>query len=1526
MDSSRSVSIGSSLLSEVKLAATMAVPGAAADIAAKLPPAAAPSTNSALSMVKGIVWGIVTVIPRLLYWIITFVTLTLPTWLFSFLSTSLTFTMNMTTILLLLLVVVSTVSWFVRYRFLNMYSRLPPEPQRKEPPVEVFPDTQETDSKPGLANYFDEFLSAIKVFGYLERPVFHELTRTMQTRKLIAGETLLLEEEKGFCLVVDGLVQIFVKSNRSADSDGSGDAGTLDDDNVEDKSNSNRNYQLLTEVKNGAPMSSLFSILALFTDDVKLRYDDEDETIVSHGSGTNLKQQARLQVFHDDELVPRSGQESPATWNSRPPSRQRASSNFTLGDNGAHGMKDPPPLHLDAGLDPAAQRPNGRPTSIRSVSHKHSKPKKHSSAHPDIVARATVDTTIAIIPASAFHRITRIYPKATAHIVQVILTRLQRVTLATAHTYLGLSSEVLRTERLMDRYTSYDLPDFLRGQALERLKDKFRLEHERIGLENGMKGIALHNPRIATRKRTNSVVKRDVAIQARFASRHGGHAIADMDAERSGVSPGDLLTNIHAARSPGRRSQPGSFSSPYSAPKPLTTTAHQAVNQTKRDAFDPQNSPRATIHRQESMDEDVMFRESIMDCIAKAIGLRNAKDGSRRPESVAQSPRLVSYDSKRQSAVFNNAFGFLDPYDGSMDDTESVASMSAFSVGGTVNMIEDLKNEVEIVFFPKDSVLVEEGERNPGLYYVIDGFLDVSTAVDEHEAKSNVLGTVVEPSGLGLPQHPASKGRGRTPDNKRATSAGTEHHRRRRTGQARKSLFLIKPGGLAGYLGTVSSYRSLLDVRAKTDVYVGFLPRMAMEKIVERYPTVLLTMAKRLTHLLPRLIQHIDFALEWVQVNAGQSIYHQNQESDAIYIVLNGRLRALQEKDDGSMKIIGEYGQGDSVGELEVLTESTRPGTLHAIRDTELTKFPKTLFNSLAQEHPGITIKVSKIIASRMRALIENPLNETTTDTKLSISRSMTTSTLNLRTIAIIPCAAGVPVVEFGNKLQNALSQIGTPNGVAVLNQSTILNHLGRHAFNKMGKLKLSQYLADLEEKYGLVLYVADTTVKSPWTQTCINQADCIYLVGIAESSPSIGEYERFLLTTKTTARKELILLHPERYCPSGTTRAWLRNRPWINGGHHHIQMAFKAAPEPVQQSTNFGDVLKQRVQVIQAEIHKYTSRRVRQTPLFSAETPFKGDFHRLARRLCGKSVGLVLGGGGARGIAHVGVIRALEEAGLPIDIVGGTSIGAFVGAVYAQDADVVPMYGRVKRFAGRMSSAWRFALDVTYPSASYTTGHEFNRGIFKIFGDSQIEDFWLDFYCNSTNISNSRPEIHTSGYVWRYVRASMSLAGLLPPICDEGHMLLDGGYTDNLTVSHMRSLGADQIFAVDVGAVDDDSPQDYGDSLSGFWASINRWNPFSSHPNPPTLAEIQARLAYVSSVDNLERAKNIPGCRYMRPPIEAYGTLDFGKFDEIYQVGYQFGKKYLAELRDEGLLPGMDETEEKRNLRRTMAPRRASI
>jgi lysophospholipid hydrolase len=162
---------------------------------------------------------------------------------------------------------------------------------------------------------------------------------------------------------------------------------------------------------------------------------------------------------------------------------------------------------------------------------------------------------------------------------------------------------------------------------------------------------------------------------------------------------------------------------------------------------------------------------------------------------------------------------------------------------------------------------------------------------------------------------------------------------------------------------------------------------------------------------------------------------------------------------------------------------------------------------------------------------------------------------------------------------------------------------------------------------------------------------------------------------------------------------------------------------------------VKNKLQTIQSDITKYTSRRIRPSTLSYASSldaddqtqPRRSDFARLARHLCGKSIGLVLGGGGARGISQVGVIRALEEAGIPIDIVGGTSIGAFNAGLYAKDADSVPIYGRAKKFAGRMASLWRLATDLTWPTTSYTTGHEVAMFLYMliIVQSWYLEDVW---------------------------------------------------------------------------------------------------------------------------------------------------------------------------------------------------------
>jgi len=171
-----------------------------------------------------------------------------------------------------------------------------------------------------------------------------------------------------------------------------------------------------------------------------------------------------------------------------------------------------------------------------------------------------------------------------------------------------------------------------------------------------------------------------------------------------------------------------------------------------------------------------------------------------------------------------------------------------------------------------------------------------------------------------------------------------------------------------------------------------------------------------------------------------------------------------------------------------------------------------------------------------------------------------------------------------------------------------------------------------------------------------------------------------------------------------------------------------------------------------------------------------------------------------------------------------------------------------------------------------------------------------------------------------------MTLAGLLPPLCDNGNVLVDGGYMDNLPVTTMMSMGASSVFAVDVGAVDDTSPRNFGDSVSGWWLMVSRLNPFAGNPNIPAVAEIQSRLAYVSSVKTLQDAKVMKDCWYMSMPVQAYSTLQFSKFEEIHAIGYRTAKKLLEEWKVASKLPtgfeegfaGPDEKKKKgRSLRR---------
>lgn len=132
------------------------------------------------------------------------------------------------------------------------------------------------------------------------------------------------------------------------------------------------------------------------------------------------------------------------------------------------------------------------------------------------------------------------------------------------------------------------------------------------------------------------------------------------------------------------------------------------------------------------------------------------------------------------------------------------------------------------------------------------------------------------------------------------------------------------------FLASLCAIPSYVDITAKVDTYVGFLPYSALERLLEKQPIVLLTLAKRLISMISPLsrsssiglesenanswsVLHIDSSLDWVQVNAGQVLWRPGDLSDSFYIVINGRLRAIDDKESSKFRILGEYGQGDTV-------------------------------------------------------------------------------------------------------------------------------------------------------------------------------------------------------------------------------------------------------------------------------------------------------------------------------------------------------------------------------------------------------------------------------------------------------------------------------------------------------------------------------------------------------------------------------------------------------------------------------------
>lgn len=177
--------------------------------------------------------------------------------------------------------------------------------------------------------------------------------------------------------------------------------------------------------------------------------------------------------------------------------------------------------------------------------------------------------------------------------------------------------------------------------------------------------------------------------------------------------------------------------------------------------------------------------------------------------------------------------------------------------------------------------------------------------------------------------------------------------------------------------------------------------------------------------------------------------------------------------------------------------------------------------------------------------------------------------------------------------------------------------------------------------------------------------------------------------------------------------------------------------------------------------------------------------------------VGLALGAGGARGLAHIGVLEVLEERGVPIDMVAGCSMGAVIGSIYANGTSA-PMLHQVA--AQVCALEYRKLFDVTLPKMGLIRGQRTDMIVRTLTGDRSIEQLKLPFAAVAACIEDGKPRVFRAGKVADAVRASISVPGVFEPVRLDGKTYVDGGVLDRVPASVARELGADFVIAVDVG------------------------------------------------------------------------------------------------------------------------------
>jgi NTE family protein len=248
--------------------------------------------------------------------------------------------------------------------------------------------------------------------------------------------------------------------------------------------------------------------------------------------------------------------------------------------------------------------------------------------------------------------------------------------------------------------------------------------------------------------------------------------------------------------------------------------------------------------------------------------------------------------------------------------------------------------------------------------------------------------------------------------------------------------------------------------------------------------------------------------------------------------------------------------------------------------------------------------------------------------------------------------------------------------------------------------------------------------------------------------------------------------------------------------------------------------------------------------------------------------------------------MRALQAARLPVDAIGATSIGAVIGAGWAAGWTYAEMKQRVQR----SFVATNPLGDYTLPFLSLVAGRRVNRLLRAEFGETHIEDLQLPYFCVSANLTTGQAAVHRYGPLWLWLRASIAIPGVLPPLFAQGQVHVDGATINNLPVDIMRDNLDATIVAVDVGADRTFEAQGEMTEVPQIWRLL----PWLRRERPRVnILQILLRSGMINSAASTIAQRELADL-VLKPPLERIDLLDWKSFDRAIELGYRYASEML--------------------------------